>query len=427
MWMAQTIAEAFADCSHDADDMAEDAAHDLGFGLVWLLKLAKRIQRRFDNDLPRDAVSIRLAILADKAFRKRFKTDGQDLRVPGTIEESNELNRSKSRWPGLPVIESLDQLAELLQIERARLDWLVRCKGNYRQQWIRKRSSGLRLVEAPKPMLKSIQAKILRMILNRVSPHNCSHGFRTGRSVVSYTSPHVKQDCVLKFDLRDFFPTITFSRVVGLYKALGFQTGIARALGGLCTTGCPASQINRLGESCDPVQLQALKRLYLPAHLPQGSPCSPMLANHCTYRLDCRLAGFASVHGARYTRYADDLLFSGDHHLAKKYDWFASVVGAIVLEEGFRLNYRKSRLMRSSTRQQSAGVILNRRTNILRGDYDRLKATLYNCVRHGTASQNREGHSDFRSHLVGKVGWVTQLNPARGAKLRMLLDQIDWS
>ncbi len=122
---------------------------------------------------------------------------------------------------------------------------------------------------------------------------------------------------------------------------------------------------------------------------------------------------------------ATRLLFSGSRKLAGNYEWFASIVGAIALEEGFELNHRKSRLMRSSTRQYSAGVVLNQNTNIRRDEYDQLKAILYNGVRYGLASQNREKHPNFRSCLWGKVGWVSQLNPARGAKLKELFDQIE--
>ena len=314
MWTAQTIAEAFADCPHDANDMAEDAAIDLGDGGPWLRALARRIKNQLDGDLVGDPASILTAILADKAFQKRFKTTGQDILVPGFIEKPFTPKPVKRRWPELPEVETFVQLAELLKIEPGKLEWLSRCKNNYRRKWIRKRSSGFRLVEAPKPLLKSIQRKILHLVLDYVSPHHCSHGFLAGKSVISFASPHVAQACVLKFDLRGFFPTIRFARVVGLFKAIGYGSDVAKTLALLCTTHCSSGKIDDHRPACSPVQFQSLKHLYLPAHLPQGAPSSPMIANYCAFRLDCRMAGFAAAHDASYTRYADDCA-PGNVHL----------------------------------------------------------------------------------------------------------------
>ena len=98
----------------------------------------------------------------------------------------------------------------------------------------------------------------------------------------------------------------------------------------------------------------------------------------------------------------------------------------IALEEGFELNTRKSRLMRQSGRQRLTGIVLNRHPNIGRTEYDRIKATLHNCVRCGPTGQNRDGHPDFRAHLIGLVAHVEQLNPARDSKLRTLLEKIEW-
>src|SRR6202034_1577966 len=77
-------------------------------------------------------------------------------------------------------------------------------------------------------------------------------------------------------------------------------------------------------------------------HLPQGAPTSPALANLCAYRLDCRLAGLANAVGAAYTRYADDMIFSGDEVLERAARRFHIHVCRIVLEEGFEVNTRKS-------------------------------------------------------------------------------------
>jgi hypothetical protein len=130
--------------------------------------------------------------------------------------------------------------------------------------------------------------------------------------------------------------------------------------------------------------------------------------------------------GAVYSRYADDLVFSGGAILERAMDRFHVQVAAIALEEGFRVNTRKTRMMRAGTRQQVTGIVVNRHPNVGRQEFDNLKATLTNCVRHGPASQNREGRADFRAYLGGRVSYVAMVNQARGQRLKLLMDKIRW-
>ena len=167
--------------------------------------------------------------------------------------------------------------------------------------------------------------------------------------------------------------------------------------------------------------------MYARPHLPQGAPTSPALANLCVYRVDCRLTGLAQSAGAVYTRYADDLVFSGDEVLDRRVERFSTHVAAILHEEGFAVHHRKTRIMRRSVRQHMAGLVTNERVNVRRADFDRLKAILTNCVRMGPASQNREAHPNFRSHLEGRVGFVESINPAKGERLRRIFEEIRWS
>ena len=97
------------------------------------------------------------------------------------------------------------------------------------------------------------------------------------------------------------------------------------------------------------------------------------------------------------------------------------------MQEGFTVHFRKTRVMRQGVRQYLAGLVTNQRTNVIRADFDRLKATLTNCVRLGPESQNREALPHFRSHLEGRVGFVEMINPARGERLRRLFELIRWS
>ena len=102
------------------------------------------------------------------------------------------------------------------------------------------------------------------------------------------------------------------------------------------------------------------------------------------------------------------------------------LIGAIALEEGFRLNYGKTRTMTRAQRQSFCGITVNVRPNLERCEYETLKATLFNCVIHGPLSQNRDKRHDFRQHLQGRVSHASFLNPKRGKKLQSLLEQIRW-
>lgn len=333
----------------------------------------------------------------------------------------------------LPRLETWSDVASWLSLSDRELAWFSDCRSqqaktserklhHYNYYWIPKRSGSYRLIEAPKSRLKDIQRKILTDLLNRVPPHSSSHGFSRGRSIRSYAAPHVGREVVLRFDLSDFFHSIPPPRIGALFRRLGYPKSVAWVLQGLCTT-CTSSSL--AGEKFEELPWDVRKRLES-KHLAQGAPSSAQLANLCTWRFDCRLEGIADRFGLRYTRYADDLAFSGTHRLAHNYEFVEALVGAIAIEEGFRLNHRKTRLRLKSQRQSLAGIVVNEKANIRRADWETLKAILHNCIRHGPESQNVHGHSNFKAHLRGRVAHVSWLNQSRGQKLQQLWNSIDW-
>jgi retron-type reverse transcriptase len=277
----------------------------------------------------------------------------------------------------------------------------------------------------PVGKLKAIQRKILREILQLVPIHPAAHGFTPGRSIVTNAAAHCGKDVVLRFDIADFFPSVTAARIFGIFRTLGYPPQVARVFLGLCTSSVPADVWERRPGARIGSDFETGQR-FLTRHLPQGAPTSPALANLAAARLDRRLSGLATKAGATYTRYADDLAFSGGPELARGRLRLEPIVGAIAIEEGFHLNHRKTRLMRAGVRQIVAGVVVNVRPNIRRAAFDVLKATLTNCVKHGPASQNRDSLQDFRAHLKGKVAQVASVNPQRGEKLRAIFRQIRW-
>lgn len=218
--------------------------------------------------------------------------------------------------------------------------------------------------------------------------------------------------------------------MTAIFLTAGYPEPVARLLAGLCTNTVPAEVLNQVGRP-DPNSVRSTmswqdQRPYCLPHLPQGSPTSPALANLAAYRFDTRLAALSEAAGADYTRYADDLLFSGDSSFARSVRRFTVQVAAIALEEGFAIAHRKTRVMRQGVCQRTAGIVINQKINMPRDDYDRLKAILNNCIKHGPAGQNRTAVADFRAHLSGRVAHAIRLNPHRGEKLRGLLRQIEW-
>lgn len=296
--------------------------------------------------------------------------------------------------------------------DRGRPDGPLR---NYRYRWHRDR-----LIEAPKPRLKAIQRQILREILVQVPPDDSAHGFRSGRSIASGAAPHVGQRVVVHFDLRRFFSKIQGSRVQALFRGLGYPESVARALMLLTTQRTP-QDVLRTGP-VDP-ELRALLRH---RHLPQGAPTSPAIANLVAYALDRRLSGLARRFDCSYTRYADDLTFSGRLG-PRKAAQLAAWVDLVANEEGFTLHRRKTRMMPASQRQQVTGLVVNHHVSTPRPEYERLKAILHNAARDGGQSQNREGHSDFAAHLRGRIEFIAHHSPNRGERLRRVFRTIDWS
>jgi hypothetical protein len=341
-------------------------------------------------------------------------------------------NGRAENW-NVPPIVTEAELAEWLGLDFSSLLWFSDLRNwerktsaeslrHYRRSWVAKQH-GARLLEAPKPRQKALQRKILADILSLIPPHDAAHGFRRGRSTATFAKPHCGKAMVIRLDLRDFFTTISRARVAAIFRTAGYPERIANLLAGLCCTVTPADVLtSRPG---DPLDWPERKSLEAP-HLPQGAPTSPTLANLCAFRLDCRLTGLAQSAGADYTRYADDLTFSGGLDFTRQARRFEITVAAIALEEGFAVNHRKTRIMSRALSQRTAGLVVNERVAIPRKKFDTLKAILHNCAKHGPVTQNQEGHADFRAHLAGCLAQVASVDARRAARLQPFWEKIRW-
>ncbi len=428
--VVSVLARSFLAGEQGVDAVHARAVRTLGRNWRWLRPLAARYVEAFAGHIrPRHREVVRF-LIEDSGFAHARRKYGHQISIAEWLAEPQRMQPvDAARAWDLPIIETAGDLAAWLSLSVDELEWMAELKGlgnklgrpklqHYHYRILPKRSGGFRVTEAPKERLKALQRAVLAGILDRVPAHPAVHGFVKGRSIRTFAAPHANQKVLLRLDLEHFFPATPRARIQALFRTLGYPESVANLLGGLCTNAVPQAALRGLSFET--------RVLYTRPHLPQGAPTSPALANLIAYRLDCRLTGLAKSAGAVYTRYADDLAFSGGEEFRHSVERFASHAAAIALEEGFSVNHRKTRIMRRGVRQQLAGVVVNHEPAVGRKERKLLEAILTNCVRHGPASQNRTGHADFRAHLEGRIGFVLMINRAKGERLRRLFDAIRW-
>jgi retron-type reverse transcriptase len=324
---------------------------------------------------------------------------------------------------GLPVLHAPADVAPALGLSIRQLRWLafhteVATRTHYVKFQVPKRSGGVRTLAAPHKTLKLAQRWVLTTIVSKFPVTEAAHGFVPGRGIVSNASPHVGKAVIVNMDLEDFFPSISFYRVRAVFERYGYSGGVSTVLALLCTE-CPRMAITYDGT--------AYEVATGPRALPQGAPTSPGLSNQVARKLDKRLLGLAAKLGLTYTRYADDLTFSGGPDVAERVGYLMARVRHIALEEGFRVNEKKSRVMRPSAAQTVTGVIVNDKPSIPRDELRRLRAILHRARTEGLEAQNREGRPNFRAWLEGKIAFVSMVRPDIGAKLKAAFEALGQS
>lgn len=320
----------------------------------------------------------------------------------------------------LPVLSSPAELAQALEISIPKLRWLAfhsdaPTRVHYVTFEIPKKSGGTRQLSAPHRSLAAAQRWILTNILNLLPVHERAHGFIAQRSVLTNAQPHVGATVVINADLSDFFPTITFPRVEGMFRKVGYSPAVATILALLCTE-CPRQTL-RLG---DTTYFAATG----PRALPQGAITSPAISNQIAGKLDRRMSAMAAKLGWEYTRYADDLTWSTSGDVAPSVGYVLARMRHIVQDEGFQLNHAKTRVQRRSQQQTVTGVVVNDRMNVPRETIRRIRAILHNAKTTGLEVQNRDQHPHFREWLSGMIGWIGMVNPEQGRRLQSQLAEL---
>ena len=278
--------------------------------------------------------------------------------------------------------------ANLLGVETAQLKEILRdVSEHYREFWMRKRKGGYRMISAPDKELQSIQTTINSRILSSVTMiHPAAVGFRSGHSVVDNASPHLGKRYILKMDIHDFFFSIRSRRVKKTFEKIGYPENVSKVLGVLCC-------------------------LY--RHLPQGAPTSPALSNIVGYEMDKKLAALAAEYGLTYTRYADDLTFSGDVFSKEQ---IIPRIKQIIRDEKFEPNHKKTRFINEYGRKIITGVSVSSgaKLTIPKARKREIRKNVYFILTKGLAEhQCQIGSSDpvYLKRLIGELCYWRSIEP----------------
>lgn len=287
---------------------------------------------------------------------------------------------------GLPHIQSLDDLSAAIGVSKYTLYQLSHHSDKYYKTYeVAKKSGGKRTISQPARKLKGLQSWILFTILNKMQVSPSCMGFRKGSSTLDNATPHVGAGTILNMDLQNFFPTVTAKQVFSIFRRIGFNDLISNVFTNICT--------------CD-------------GRLPQGSPCSPYLANLATWTLDLRIQGYVGKRGISYTRYADDLSFSGPN--PSTVVKIIPMVKEIIEDENFVVNHKKTRVAGAARAKTVTGLVVNEESvGIGKKKYKDLRAKIH----HLTLPEEQKNEK-LLYHVSGWLSYLNSVDKARFEKAK---------
>lgn len=296
----------------------------------------------------------------------------------------------------LPYILNIDHLASVCGMSPKQLHLFVSNKRKaYSTFKLPKKMGGFRSIDAPSKNMKLVQRWILDNILYKLNPGEYAHGFIPKKSIVTNASVHVGQEVVLGIDLTDFFPSITFSRVLGFFRSIGYSDEISYVLGELCTFNW---------------------------RLPQGAPTSPMISNLIAWRMDIKLSKFCYKRKLNYSRYADDITISGGKNLPK----YKILIFRMIEQEGFLINLDKVRLHDSGSSQRVTGLVVNEKVTLGREKKKLLRAIVHDIVKNGHVAANRNNDPFFKERIFGHLAFAKMVESDFANSLLDQLKCVDW-
>jgi RNA-directed DNA polymerase len=361
----------------------------------------------------------------------------RDLHAPDEFIDTVRRNAKPLVEVGLPVILTVGQLAFATDIPyRFLIDTTRRYNDPYLVFSIRKRNGGRRYICVPEPFLLAVQRWIHEHILcsdyalARLS--NNVTAFRPGSSHIINAKRHVGADCVLKLDLTRFFESISERQIYRVFRDLGYRALIAFCLSRLCTRVLPTHSDHRLRSRTKRwVGTKSYKILNarVMGHLPQGAPTSPMLANLVCVHLDIELQQIANRGGLIYTRYADDITFSGETKTRSQFGPLIAEVSRVAGRYGFNINHQKTALRMNGSRKIVTGLSIDDDVLRLPRPYkDAIRQELYYIEKHGLRGHcSRLGCKNNMSYLLrlaGRIRYIRSIEHKAGAKFASKFDQL---
>lgn len=285
---------------------------------------------------------------------------------------------------GLPIMRKLSDFSSLTHISTNTLYHLSKYSEQYYRVFtIPKKNGNLREIAQPSKRLKGLQAWILVNILNKLHCSNFCKGFERGTSISDNARPHIGANTIVTIDLKDFFPSIRRNYVFQLFRSIGYNDTICTVLTNICC---------------------------FKGRLPQGGPCSPKLANLVAWRLDMRIQGYVGKRGITYTRYADDLSFSG--YNPGTVCRILPTVRKIIESEHFEINNTKTRVAGASRAKRITGLIIGEKNfGIGKRKFKVLRAKLF----HLSLVEHREDY-ELLQHVQGWIAFLKSVDEPRYRK-----------
>lgn len=338
---------------------------------------------------------------------------------------------------GLPVILTLGHLAHVTRVSHAVLTGIIKRQIDpYRVFSIRKRSGGKRFICVPEPGLLGLQRWIHDHILcspaalKKLPCH--ATAYVPGTSHIVNAKRHVGATWLLKLDITSFFESVSERQVYRVFRGLGYRALVAFCFTRLCTRVLPDSSDNRLQRRTkrwQPGESRKFLGSRVVGHLPQGAPTSPMLANLVCVALDADLQEIAIREGLTYSRYADDMTFSGEIFDRSFVTRISRKISAVIGSHGFGINKQKTSIAKDGGRKIVTGLSVgDDMVRLPRAYKDEIRQELFYLEKHGLQDHcSRIGHKNHLSYLLrlaGRIRYAIAVEPVTGNRMMDKLKKI---
>lgn len=355
-------------------------------------------------------------------FIKKAKIDGHsESFLDATLEYAKCLSEKN-----LPVFFSSKHLALALGLSYKELQHVINNRNNYYKFYqIKKRNGkGLRQIVVPFDNLRIIQQFIYVEILSKIPVHEKATGFTKNKSILTNAQLHANKVAILNIDLLKFFDSIHEKRVYGIFESLGYAKNLSVDLAKLVTVRLPKEYLNTFTSK----ELDAYREIVDEGSyvLPQGAPTSPCIANLVLRRLDYRLSKLSEKLEVEYSRYADDITFSGDLEKLPK----IKLLRYIIRDEGFNINWEKVGFFKKGRKQIVTGLTVSNDVHVHRDFKKNVKKHIYGCINFGVKEHLEFMKIDqmnlYKEWLLGKIYFIKSIEPNTASKFLEDFNKIVW-